>query len=97
MTGPRVPLSSSPISRYQPPGSLLAASEIQRKLMYLQLSRAGLIDHWTLLDVLGVPNVGTPPSGANTITERLMEEMNMGLGMNESTVGRKASAKPSRA
>lgn len=73
------------------PGSLLAASEIQRKLMYLQLSRAGLIDHWTLLDVLGVPNVGVPPSGANTITQRLMEEMNMGLGMNESTAGRKAS------
>src|SRR5437660_176923 len=36
------------------PGSLLAASEIQRKLLYLQLSRAGLIDHWTLMEVLGI-------------------------------------------
>lgn len=73
------------------PGSLLAASEIERKLLYLQLSRAGLIDHWTLLDVLGVPNVGTPPVGANTITDRLVAEQDMGLGMNASAAGRKAS------
>lgn len=73
------------------PGSLLAASEIQRKLLYLQLSRAGLIDHWTLLDVLGVPNVGQPPTGANTITERLVQEQQMGLGMAVSPTGRKAS------
>lgn len=73
------------------PGSLLSASEIQRKLMYLQLSRAGLIDHWTLLDVLGVPNVGTPPPGANTITDRLIQEQGMGLGMQVSPTGRKAS------
>jgi len=71
------------------PGSLLAASEIQKKLLYLQLSRAGLIDHWSLLDVLGVPNVGTAP--AATITDRLMAEQEMGLGMNASPAGRKAS------
>lgn len=73
------------------PGSLLASSEIQRKLLYLQLSRAGLIDHWTLLDVLGVPNVGSPPEGVSTITQRLIAEMEMGLGMAVSTTGRKAS------
>ena len=73
------------------PGSLLASSEIQRKLMYLQLSRAGLIDHWTLLDVLGVPNVGTPPNNVNTITERLVAEQGMGLGMQVNPAGRKAS------
>lgn len=73
------------------PGSLLAASEIQRKLMYLQLSRAGLIDHWTLLDVLGIPNVGTPPPGVNTITDRLLKEQEMGLGMQVNPAGRKAS------
>lgn len=73
------------------PGSLLAASEIQRKLLYLQLSRAGLIDHWTLMDILGVPNVGTPPAGANTITDRLLKEQEMGLGMQVSPTGRKAS------
>ncbi len=73
------------------PGSLLAASEIQRKMMYLQLSRAGLIDHWTLMDTLGVANVGIPPAGANTITDRLMAEQQMGLGMQVSPTGRKAS------
>ena len=73
------------------PGSLLAASEIQRKLLYLQLSRAGLIDHWTLMEVLGIPNVGTPPAGANSITDRLVAEQNMGLGMQVSPTGRKAT------
>lgn len=77
------------------PGSLLAASELQQKLMYLQLSRAGLIDHWTLLDVLGIPNVGTPPAGANSITDRLVAEQNMGLGMQVSAAGRKATGQTS--
>lgn len=73
------------------PGSLLSASEVSRKLLYLTLSRAGLIDHWTLLETLGVPNVGEPPEGARTITERLIAEQALGLGMNISPVGRKAS------
>ena len=59
----------------------MASSEVQRKLLYLQLSRAGLVDHWTLLEVLGIPNVGTPPMGANSITDRLMAEQQMGMGM----------------
>ncbi len=71
------------------PGSLLAASEIEQKLLYLQLSRAGLIDHWTLLEKLRVPNVGDAPAG--NITERLKAEQAMGLNMNNSSVGRKAS------
>jgi hypothetical protein len=73
------------------PASLLASSEIERKLLYLSLARAGLIDHWTLLDTLGVDNVGEPPQGARTITERLMAEQESGLGMNISPTGRKAS------
>lgn len=73
------------------PGSLLAASEIERKLLYLQLSRAGLIDHWTLLETLGIPNVGEPPMGATTITDRLLAEQKMGLAMAASAAGRKAS------
>jgi hypothetical protein len=77
------------------PGSMLAASEIRRQMMYLQLSRAGLIDHWTLMDVLGVPNVGAPPVGANSITDRLVAEQEMGLGMNASPAGRKASGQSS--
>lgn len=73
------------------PGSLLAASEMTRKMTYLQLSRSGLMDHWTLMEVLGIPNVGVPPPGANTITERLIAEQNLGLGMQVSAAGRKAS------
>lgn len=73
------------------PASLLASSEIERKLLYLSLSRAGLVDHWTLLEVMGIDNVGEAPTGAKTITERLVAEAEMGLGMNISPTGRKAS------
>jgi hypothetical protein len=71
--------------------SLLNASEIETQLKYLQLSRAGLVDHWTLLDVLNIPNVGSPPPNAKTITDRLMAEQQMGLGMIVSSTGRKSS------
>lgn len=71
--------------------SLLNASEIETQLKYLQLSRAGLVDHWTLLDKLNIPNVGNPPPGANDITQRLMAEQQMGLGMQVNAAGRKAS------
>jgi hypothetical protein len=73
------------------PGSLLAASEMQKKMLMLQLSRAGLVDHWTLMDTLGVGNVGLPPAGADTITARLLAEQQMGLGMQVSPTGRKSS------
>lgn len=58
------------------PNSLLAVSQTSRKLMYLQLRRepVPLIDRWTLYDVLEIPNGGTPPNGAQTITDRLMAE-----------------------
>jgi hypothetical protein len=81
----------SQVSYHIAPSSLLNASEIETQLKYLQLSRAGLIDHWTLLDVLNVPNVGNPPEGATTITQRLMAEQQMGLGMQVSAAGRKSS------
>lgn len=62
------------------PGSLLASSEVTQKLLYLQLMRGGVVDIWTALDKLGIPNVGAPPNGANTITERLMAQNAIGLG-----------------
>lgn len=74
------------------PGSLLSASEIERKLLYIQLARAGWVDIWTTLDVLGIPNVGNPPADAVTIPERLNAQANMGIGMSVSPAGRKASA-----
>ena len=73
------------------PGSLLSSSSVESKLTMLQLSRSGLIDHWTLLEKMGVPNVGEPPQGADTITQRLEVERQMGLGMEVSPTGRKAS------
>jgi hypothetical protein len=73
-------------------GSLLDAATITKKLLYLQLSRMGLIDHWTLLETLQVPNVGAPPDWATTITKRLQAEQLMGLGVIASTVGRPPSA-----
>lgn len=74
------------------PGSLLDAASISKKLLYLQLSRMGLIDHWTLLEQYNVPNVGAPPDDATTITKRLMKEAEMGIGVMASTVGRPPTA-----
>ena len=71
------------------PGSLLAASEITRKLLYLQLFRAGLVDMWTLASILDIPNMGEPPAG--TIPERLQAMQEMGVGQTVSASGRKAS------
>ena len=43
------------------PNSMLAFNSQERKLMYLQLFRSGMMDIWTLGEVLGIPNMGTPP------------------------------------
>ena len=53
------------------PGSLLSASEVTTKLLYIQLFRAGVLDIWTLFEKLGVPNAGSPPGDVITITDRL--------------------------
>lgn len=74
------------------PGSLLDAATITKKLLYLQLARMGLIDHWTLLEELGVPNAGKPPAWATDISKRLQAERLMGLGVISSTQGRPPSA-----
>lgn len=73
------------------PGSLLAASEVQRKLMYLQLARAGWCDIWTLGEILGINQMGAAPEGADTIPQRLMLQQMMGLGMQVNSAGRKSS------
>lgn len=122
---------------YATPNSLIALNAQQEQLKYLQLARAGLIDIWTLLNKLEVPNVGSPPKmplpllqpieetiqtalqqaaatgqppqlppgitmdpatgqivqvrEPMTITERLMAQQMMGLGMQVNPAGRKAS------
>lgn len=73
------------------PNSLLSINQLSRKMTYLQLSRMGLVDRWTLYDILEIPNGGVPPNGEVTITDRLMAEMMMGLSMSEGPAGRKAS------
>ena len=73
-------------------GSLLNASSVTKKLLYLQLARAGLIDNWTLLETLDIPNVGEPPGGASTITDRLAAQQQMQLQAQVNPVGRKATA-----
>lgn len=105
------------------PNSLLALNASQRKMMYLQLARAGQLDFWTLMEMLEIPNVGSPlpvplPTGEmemaldpetslptqvpqmeirvpTTITERLIAQNTLGIGMATSPAGRKASGQKS--
>lgn len=73
------------------PNSLLAISQLSRKLTYLQLWRGGLMDPWTLFEVLEIPNAGEPPDEAKTITDRLIAAQMIGLTGQVSPAGRKAS------
>jgi hypothetical protein len=73
------------------PNSLLAISQISRKMMYLQLNRMGLMDRWSLYDVLEIPNGGAPPGGATTITDRLMAEQMLFAPPPVNPAGRKSS------
>lgn len=66
------------------PGSLLAASEVTDKLMYLQLTRMGLVDPLTLLEKLGVNNIATPAqksAAGDTILQRLQWMQQQGIGL----------------
>jgi len=109
---------------YIAPNSLLSLHATERKMMYVQLSRMGYMDFWTLMEMLEIPNVGSPPpiplpvegAGAEdmvpsidpatglpsmvpptelrqpaTITERLIAQQMLGIGMTENPTGRKAS------
>ena len=71
------------------PGSLLESSGVTDKMMYLQLYRMGAMDLWTMLEKLGIPNIGESPGG--TITERLQKQQEMGIEPQVSSVGRKSS------
>lgn len=115
-------------SFYVAPNSMLAVNAVESKMMHVQLARMGMVDYWTLLEKLEVPNVGEPPpvpipdfeappqpmmtdlgipalgpDGAPvmqpqvqvrkpvTITERLIAQQVLGIGMSVSPVGRKSS------
>lgn len=66
------------MSMHIAPGSLLAASEIERKLIYTQGLREGVIDFQTWADVMGIPNFGEIPGA--TIIEKLKWQSENGLG-----------------
>lgn len=72
------------------PGSLLNAASITSKLLYVQLARAGMLDVYSCLEKLEIPNIGPAPKG--NIMERLAQQAQMGIGPNQSSVGRKATA-----
>ncbi len=63
------------------PGSLLAASEVTDKLMYLQLTRMGIMDPATLMQKLGVNNLGLPPDLPDGILPRLQWFQQQGIGL----------------
>lgn len=78
------------------PGSLLAASEITSKMLYVQLARMGYLDNVSLLEKLQVPNIGIPPDCPEGIIPRLkwQQEQQMGMAVGPagaSASGRKAS------
>lgn len=57
------------------PNSLLAVSQLSRKLTYLRLRQMNLVDKWSLWEALEIPNAGQPPDGAETIDQRMKAEM----------------------
>lgn len=53
------------------PNSLHNITQMTRKLLYVQLQKAGLpIDPWTMAEVMDIPNFGHPPTGTTTVFER---------------------------
>lgn len=53
------------------PNSLHNITQMSRKLLYIQLQKAGIpMDPWTLADVMDIPNFGRPPEGADTVFKR---------------------------
>jgi len=53
------------------PNSLHQITQLTRKLLYIQLQKAGIpIDPWTMAEVMDLPNFGPPPEGTKNIMER---------------------------
>jgi hypothetical protein len=77
------------------PGSLLNAAQVEQKLIYLQLTRAGWLDIFTLWEALGIPNIGVLPDNVRTIPERLIYQQSLNLTGDVNPAGRKASAQTS--
>lgn len=53
------------------PRSLHEITQVSRKLLYLQMYRAGFpIDPWTMAEIMDIENFGDAPTGAQTVMER---------------------------
>lgn len=73
------------------PGSLLNAAQVEQKMIYMQLARAGWMDVYTLWEILGIPNTGVLPANVRTVPERLQWQQSQGLTGDVNAAGRKAS------
>lgn len=73
------------------PGSLLNSAQVEQRLIYLQLARAGWMDVYTLWEILGIPNIGVLPDNVRTVPERLQYQQTQGLTGDVNPAGRKAS------
>lgn len=73
------------------PGSWLNSAQVEQKMIYLQLTRAGWMDIFTLWEILGIPNIGVLPDNVRTIPERLLYMQQLGLTGDVNAAGRKAS------
>lgn len=53
------------------PNSLHQITQMSRKLLYIQLQKAGIpMDPWTMAEVMDIPNFGRAPDGADTVMKR---------------------------
>lgn len=53
------------------PNSLHQITQLSRKLLYIQLQKAGIpIDPWTMAEICDIPNFGRPPKGVSTVMEK---------------------------
>jgi hypothetical protein len=60
------------------PNSLHQITQMTRRLLLLQLQRAGFpIDSWTLAEAMDIPNFGPPPQGTSTVYERWVAEQKL--------------------
>jgi hypothetical protein len=80
------------------PSSLLNGAQMERTMLYFQLTRAGYMDPITLMEQLNIPNIGveTLPDNVRTVLDRLQWCQSVGLTASvgpagASAAGRKAS------
>ena len=69
------------------PNSLLGASQLSRKLTYLQMFKLALMDPYSLWEAMEIPNAGSPPADVQTVSQRILYAQQVGLMPNTNPVG----------